>query len=980
MRFPNFILLPLVLATVLFTLVCTDSGEQIGALRTFTVQQDWQAALQAFALDSTDTRLVQTWSRKHGEPADTLSAWLQKNYWPMQSLGLRLAEQAILQLGFASNGAAQGKLDTANAIAQDLGTACRDSLLISLSSFISTLNADTKPKRAVLTLQRLHARTLLEFNDYAGAALAYQGLRNEARAVGDAILEIHAEQGVLDVWAQQDRYEQVVAHGHTLLALAQRRGYYWAQAQTLNIIADAYRVLERDSLALLYAQQAFAIAQHLGDRLTLRDSDFYRARILYRMDHLQEAGRALQEMRRRDREAEYLPDALLLEGQLHQEQGEYGLAQMDLEQSARLFEQLPHSANSAAVYSNLSLLHVETGDYERAMSDERKAYALHESERNESRMARSAMNLGFIYAKMDSLDAAQAAYDQALVLYRASGERRGRIETLLLQGELLLKRGQLPEAEHVFHEAARDAEALGFAYGHASACLNLAKLAVQQNLFSVTDSLLMVAEQIAEKINSPTLKTLAQWQRAGLARRQAQPVLALAYLEQALAIQEKVFSSITRDSLRVSFFATVQDLFDEAITVALELGEHERALSWSERGRARALLEAWGKEFADSSGVLLEKSPSVKTLQSALPRTARVVEYRVLPKALVVWLISSQEFITLQLPITRRTLEDSTKKYLQSLGATDLPDFRQRVVTNSAAVYQDNRGRGRELYDELLLPLAPALTGGNEIYLIADGILHQLPFGALVTTQNRFVEEEYVLVKAPSLAALYQGFLAQRRTPQFANNRLLYVGNPAGDLPAAREEEASLAAHFARKKVLTQSRARFDTIATSLHEGAEIFHLSLHAVADPQRALNSYLELSRADATDLRPSLERIYARRLLEWELSQTWLVLLNGCETASGKIVRGEGALNIARLFALQRVSVVIASLWQNDDRWSVALVTAFYRHLAAGVNAQTALHLAKLEMIRKLADDASLKYPLPYFWAVFELYLNCATAPSG
>ncbi len=979
MRSSKLILPLLLLAAALFIAACKDSVEQSGALRSFTAQEDWQSALHAFALDSSDAAVLQAWNRKRGEPADTLAVWLQKNYWPMQSLGLRLAEQVLLQLGFASDGAAQAKLDTVNAIAHDLGETCRDTLLTSLANFISTLNADAKRQRAILTLQRLHARALLEHNDYAGALLAHQGLRNEARTIGDSILEIHAEQGVLDVWAQQDRYEQVVSHGHTVLALAQRRGYHWAQAQTLNIIADAYRVLERDSLALQYAQQAFAIAQKMGDRLTQRDSDFYRARILYRMDRLQEAEQALQEMRQRDREAEYLPDALLLEGQLHHEQGEYGLAQMGMEQSAQLFEQRQQSANIAAVYSNLSLLHLEAGDYERALSDERKAYALHESEKNESRMARSAMNLGFIYAKLASVDSAQAAYEQALLLYRASGEARGRIETLLLQGELLLKRGLLSDAERVFYEAARDAEKLGFVYGHASACLNLAKLTVQQNLFSATDSLLMVAEQIAEKINSPTLKTEVQWQRARLARQQAQPMLALAHLEQAIAVQEKIFGSITRDSLRVSFFATAQDLFDEAITVALELGENERALSWAERGRARALLEAWGKEFADSSAVLLENSPSIKALQRALPHSARVVEYRVLPNALVVWLISPQEFITLQLPITRRALEDSTQKYLQSLGAKDLPDYRQRVMANSAAVYQENLAWGRKLYDELLAPVAQFFADGNEVYLIPDGILHQLPFGALATTQNRFVEEEHVLVKAPNLAALYQGFLAQRRTPQFANNRLLYVGNPAGDLPAAREEEANIAAHFARKKMLTQSLARFDTITTSLQEGAEIFHLSLHAVADPQRALNSYLELSRTDATDLRPSLERIYARRLLEWELSKTWLVLLNGCETASGKIVRGEGALHIARLFALQRVSVVIASLWKNDDRWSAALVTAFYRRLAAGANAQTALHLAKLELIDKLANDASLKYPLPYFWAVFELYLNRATAPS-
>ncbi|MEK7726862.1 MAG: CHAT domain-containing protein, partial [candidate division KSB1 bacterium] len=308
---------------------------------------------------------------------------------------------------------------------------------------------------------------------------------------------------------------------------------------------------------------------------------------------------------------------------------------------------------------------------------------------------------------------------------------------------------------------------------------------------------------------------------------------------------------------------------------------------------------------------------------------------------------------------------------------SDLPGFRQRVLANSAGVYEENRVWGKKFYALLLAPFAKNFSAEHELYIIPDGVLHQLPFGAFVNARNLFVEEENIVLKAPSLAALYHGARLPQSVAPLAHNRLLYVGNPAGDLPAAVLEMSNVAAPFARKKMLTLSDARFDTITTSLQEGAEVFHLSLHAVADPQHALNSYLELSRLEATKLRPSTERIYARRLLEWELSRTWLVLLNGCETATGQVVRGEGVLNLARLFALQRVSVVIASLWKNDDRWSVALVSAFYRHLATGVAPQVALHRAKLETIKMLAEESNVKYPLPYFWSVLELYLNRAVA---
>ncbi len=972
-------LAPLLLVMALGSFSCKNSNEQTGSTRALpneqAAQQQWQPALRAFAPDSADLRLLQTWATKRAQPADTLALWLRQNYWPLQSLGIRLVEQAFLLTGFQREAEAQAKLDTVRALGQALATACNDTLLINLTAYISTRTADTKPTRAVLTLQRLSARALLDNHKFEEAALAHQNLRDEARKLGDAILEIHAEQGALDALAQQDLYQQAVTQGEALAALARQHGYHWAEAQTLNILADAHRALDRDALALQCAERAFNIAQRMSDRLTLRDSYFYRARTLYRMDRLPEAEAALHEMTRLDHEEECRADALLLTGQMHQEQGEYGLAQTDMEQAVSLFERNLQIANVAAVRSSLSLLHVETGDYERALSEERKAFALHQSEASAGRMARSQMNLGFILVKIDSLDSAQASYAEALRLFRMSGEGRGRIETLLLQGELLMKRKLFAEAEQTFGVAAREAEALGFAFGHAGACLNLAKLALQQNRLMSMDSLLTVAEAIAGQMNNLALQAEAQWQRARLAERQARFEPALAHLEQALVLQEKVFGSITRDSLRVSFFATIQDLFDEAITLALQLGQNERALSLAERGRTRALLEAWGREIADSSRALLGAVPSIKAVQSILPRSTRIIEYRVLPEALAVWLISAQEFVTLQLPITRAALEDSAQKYLFSLGAVNFPAFRTRALANPAAVYEENRAWGRKFYDRLLAPAAQQLAAGNEIYLIPDGFLYQLPFGAFVTPQERFVEEEYELVKAPSLAVLYRGMRTRLQVPQLAGNRLLFAGNPAGDLPAAQEEMTNVAALFTRKKLLSRNAAHFDTVKTSLREGAEVFHLSLHAVADPQRALNSYLELSRAEATALRPSTERIYARRLLEWEMLNTWLVLLNGCETAGGKIVRGEGVLNIARLFALQRVSVVVASLWKNDDRWSAALVTAFYRQLAAGVPPPAALRLAKLEILKKLSNDAQVRHPLPYFWAVFELYLNRA-----
>lgn len=970
------------IGAIMFLLLGCSNTEEVTLLtRNFSGQvtpsTEWESVMRPLAMDRADSLRLQAWQAQRNLPSDSLTFWIKNNYWPLQALALRLAEQAILREGVRQHAQAQTQFATAQLLAADFARTHGDSLLLNFSSFISKLDSSDRTTRALMTVQRFFARDLLAQGKLQEAAFAFEKVRATAVRLQDPILELYAKQGELDVWAQQDRADTVIALGNTLAQAAQRQNFVWMQAQTLNLVADAHRALDHDAPALQNAELALALARQLADLLTQRDAHFYRARILYRMDRLREAEAALLEMRHADADGEFEAEAWFLEGQIQLESGEYGLAHTSFEKAAQRFSSLGQPANVAAAYSNSSLLHVENGEYERALADERRAFDWHAREQSSSRMARSHMNLGFIFARMDSLAQAQSAYRSALELFARSKEARGGLETHLLQGELFQKHGRLHEAEQNFLLAAKAAQPLGFMLGHARACLKLAELAVQQSRFAPADSLLRVTEMVATEINSPLLQSEAQWQRAQLAKQQAQPQLALAHLEAAITLQEKMFSSLTRDSLRVSFFATVQDYFDEAVSLALALGENERALQFAERGRSRALSEAWGEAYADSTH---DSALALAAIQKTLPPRARVLVYRILPKTTVLWLISREKMLTHQLPITSTALHDSTQKYLRSLGAIAFEEFRRRVNADVEVVYEENRAWGKKFYELLLAPIAAELKPEHELYVIADGILQQVPFGALVSARGFFVEEENTVLKTPSLAVLHRGLRWPVQLAPLATNRLLYVGNPTGDLPAATAEMKNVTKHFSEKTVLLQHLARFDTIQTTLHAGADLVHFSLHAYADPARALNSYVELSRPEATATHPSTEKIYARRLLTWEMKNTWLVLLNGCETGTGQVVRGEGVLHLARLFAVQRVALVIASLWKNDDRWSAGLVAEFYRQLASGASPQAALHVAKLETIKKLTNDPLIKYPLPYFWAVLELYLNRAVAQTN
>lgn len=91
--------------------------------------------------------------------------------------------------------------------------------------------------------------------------------------------------------------------------------------------------------------------------------------------------------------------------------------------------------------------------------------------------------------------------------------------------------------------------------------------------------------------------------------------------------------------------------------------------------------------------------------------------------------------------------------------------------------------------------------------------------------------------------------------------------------------------------------------------------------------------------------------------------LVTLSACETAAGKIQGIEGVASLVRAFLLAGARGVVASLWKADDRFTAALMTRFYTHLATGMDTAAALRTAKLDLIRRYGDRAH-----PYYWAGF------------
>ena len=61
--------------------------------------------------------------------------------------------------------------------------------------------------------------------------------------------------------------------------------------------------------------------------------------------------------------------------------------------------------------------------------------------------------------------------------------------------------------------------------------------------------------------------------------------------------------------------------------------------------------------------------------------------------------------------------------------------------------------------------------------------------------------------------------------------------------------------------------------------------------------------------------------------------LVVLSACETALGRVLRGEGLTGMTRAWMYAGAPRVVASLWRVDDAGTLRLMDRFYAELADG-----------------------------------------------
>ena len=397
--------------------------------------------------------------------------------------------------------------------------------------------------------------------------------------------------------------------------------------------------------------------------------------------------------------------------------------------------------------------------------------------------------------------------------------------------------------------------------------------------------------------------------------------------ELAIREVEAQRTSIDPGDQRWGVFNAADELFDEAVSLALSRGNVPAALAYAERSRGRDLL--------DSLAVDPASSRTGETCGDAV-----VIEYAALPARLVIFVVDHGRVRAIQQNVARATLASWVEDLTESAARDDRQEFRRLAAA---------------LYGCLVAPVADSVERAHLLVFVPDVTLSGVPFSALVDRKGRFVVERHSVIVAPSVA-VYARLNARVRRPS-PNPRVLVIAGPAmrdgsaGLLRAAGREADAVAAAYHDAVMLGPGGDGHAAMATRVAD-VDVIHFVGHSLDDDGES-DAALLTSSADVT--------LNVRDIASMKLANVGVVVLAACSTARGR--SGQHSVSLAHAFIAAGVRSVVATLWPIDDGPAAEFFPRLHRQLAECVPAAEALRSTQLEWIHR--HDAP-----PRMWAAVEI----------
>jgi CHAT domain-containing protein/Flp pilus assembly protein TadD len=663
-------------------------------------------------------------------------------------------------------------------------------------------------------------------------------------------------------------------------------------------------------------------------------------------------------------------------GYVYMELQDYDRALASFDEALRYIEKIGHTREKARCLYNLGFAHFKLGDLGNAAACFEKSLLAADLSRNRIVSASIQNRFGDLYLRQGLWDKSEAAYNLAAAAGRSIGQPTVSWEAASGLGALCAARHDVPRAIDHYKDAIAVIEDLrvqlllreqssGFFQSKISIYEALVNLLYEAYQARPEEAILEECLFFAEKAKARSF--LDDLQKAGVAAR---------VLPREMARQlDLISSSVSRLSSELSSGLT-EEADRPEIRRRLERAEDDYEILVAKVG-----AETPGSALAVSSEP--RRLPEIR--RTLLDGRTGLIEYFVGDDNMFVFIVTRDRLTVERLvaPESERTLR---------LAA----DF-VRLLSSKEIIDTDVLPAGRRLYGALIgLADKGILAGLENLIIVPDRSLHYLPFEALVPPDGagpvsgraHFLMENYGLSYAPSASTLVS--ILDRKRSVGARQDLIAIGDPIPGPgqrgpggPAAGQDMlfeyyrdkrfALFPLKFASREIdaiaglidsefrrtLTRAEATEDRVKRLPLADYKVLHFSTHSLLDEQVAAHSALVLTRDQDSREDGFLQ---AREIYDLSLKAD-LVVLSACQTAAGKMEKGEGIQGLARAFFCAGSRSVVASLWNVNDASTARFMRTYYEYLTRGRTKQEALRLTKIKMSRSPGSR-------PFHWAAFIL----------
>lgn len=396
------------------------------------------------------------------------------------------------------------------------------------------------------------------------------------------------------------------------------------------------------------------------------------------------------------------------------------------------------------------------------------------------------------------------------------------------------------------------------------------------------------------------------------------------------SIIKKTITRLSLKAAQINDSSQLQKLNETIRDNEIELGRLQEKMN--------ELPDYKAKKFAQTI-------PTVAQVQNILDKSTALLSYH-LAKNELVTLCITQKGIT----YNKLTIDSSFSLIVDSLNNS---------LTNSSVETQYNGAAvSKQLYKLIIQPVWNKIKGMQNLIIIPDDELNNLPFEALTNEQGDYLLQKFSIQYQYS-TALLKDDVVRKNTNETALAMAPFSNAGFGEFAKLNYSKKEI--ENIKGDILLDSAATKKTFLATAQNYTTL-HLATHTIinnTNPNQSLITFYP-----TPSLAQNENNLYVQEIYNLNLINTNLVILSACETGTGQLSKGEGLMSLARAFTYAGCPNIIASLWKADDKSTAWIIQRFYHYQQKGLSAANSLQKAKIDYLQ--SSDIEKRFKTPNYWA--------------